>query len=47
MVPADVDIGIFSKETIGLLNLVMLVHARGLNPEILQQLTLYHAAAEF
>ncbi len=47
IVPADVDIGIFSKETIGLLNLVMLVHARGLNPEILQQLTLYQPPPNF
>jgi hypothetical protein len=47
MVRADVDISIFSKETIGLLNLVMLVHAKGVNPEILQQLTLYTPPPNF
>lgn len=47
IVPADVDIGIFSKETIGFLNLVMLVHAKGVNPEILQQLMLYQPPPNF
>jgi hypothetical protein len=47
IVPADVDIGIFSKETIGLLNLVMLIHANGINPEILRQLTLYTPPPNF
>ncbi len=39
MVPADVDISVFSKETIGLLNVVMLFHSKGLTPDVLQQLT--------
>ena len=44
---ADVDISIFSKETIGMLNLIMLVHAKGMNPEALQQLTLYTPPPHF
>jgi hypothetical protein len=40
-VPADVDISIFTTNTLDLLNLVMLFHARGLNPDILQKLALY------
>jgi len=38
LVPADVDIADFTTNTIGFLNLTMLVHARGLKPEILLQL---------
>jgi len=47
MVRADVDISIFSKETLGLLNLIMLIHAKGMNPEALQQLTLYQPPPHF
>jgi hypothetical protein len=47
LVRADVDISIFSKETIGILNLIMMVHAKGMNPEALQQLTLYTPPPHF
>jgi len=47
MVRADVDLGVCSKETIGFLNLVMLVHARGLNPAVLEQLTRYSPPPNF
>jgi hypothetical protein len=33
MVRADVDIDQFSTSTIGLLNVAMLIHAKGINPE--------------
>lgn len=35
IVPADVDMNTFSPETIGLLNTVMLLHAKGVTPETL------------
>lgn len=38
LVPADVDISVFHTNTIGLLNLVMLVHAKGPRPDIVLQL---------
>ena len=38
IVPADVDVDQFSRETIDCLNLAMLVHVRGLRPEILTKL---------
>lgn len=41
MVHADADVDQFSPDTIECLNLVMLVHSKGLNPEILQQLLQY------
>jgi len=41
MVPADVDVDQFSQDTIDLLNLAMLVHAKGLTPENVQKLMLY------
>jgi hypothetical protein len=41
MVRADVDVDQFSPETIDLLNLVMLIHAQGLNPENLEKLMQY------
>ena len=40
-VRADVDISLFSTNTLAMLNLVMLVHARGVTPEVMQQLMLY------
>jgi len=41
MVPADVDVDIFSAETLRLLNLVMLFHAKGMSPGMVQQLIEY------
>lgn len=41
MVQADVDVDQFSPDTIDLLNLVMLVHAKGLNPGIVQKVLQY------
>jgi len=41
MVPADVDVDQFSQDTIGSLNLVMLIHAKGLTPANLQKLMQY------
>jgi hypothetical protein len=38
MVPADVDVAQFTPNTIGFLNLVMLVHAKGMNAETLLKL---------
>jgi hypothetical protein len=45
-VNADIDIQEFSPSTIDLLNLVMLVHAKGLNPETLLPLTQYAPPAD-
>jgi hypothetical protein len=47
LVRADVDISEFRKSTIAFLNLVMLVHARGIKPENLMQLMTYSAPPEF
>ncbi len=41
MVRADVDVDQFSPETIDLLNLIMLIHAQGMNPENLRKLIQY------
>src|SRR6185437_13863190 len=41
MVRADVDVDQFSPGTIDLLNLVMLIHAQGMNPGNLQKLMQY------
>jgi len=41
IVHADVDVDQFSPDTIACLNLVMLVHSKGLNPKNLQQLLQY------
>ena len=38
MVPADVDVAQFSSNTLAGLNLVMLLHARGMNPETMIKL---------
>jgi hypothetical protein len=46
-VRADVDIAEFSKDTIDLLNLVTLVHVKGLNPKILLQLLQYAPPPDF
>lgn len=41
LVPADVDVDTFSTDTIQLLNLVMLIHVKGVTPENLAQLMDY------
>lgn len=41
MVQADIDVGQFSPSTIDFLNVTMLVHAKGLNPASLLELTQY------
>jgi len=41
MVAADVDVSQFTTNTIGMLNLVMLIHAKGLTPENVLQLLQY------
>jgi len=40
-VSADIDVDQFSPDTIGLLNFIMLIHARGLTPESLAKLLQY------
>jgi hypothetical protein len=45
IVDADVDVDVFSRDTIDFLNLVMLVHARGLTPENLQKVMQYSPPA--
>ena len=47
MVQADVDVGQFSADTIGLLNLVSLVHAKGLNAETVLKLMQYSPPPHF
>ena len=47
IVRADVDVSQFSTNTLGFLNLIMLVHARGLNPETLLTLLQYLPATPF
>jgi hypothetical protein len=47
MVRADVDIGEFSVDTIDFLNLVMLVHSKGVNAENLSSLMHYAPPPEF
>lgn len=44
-VPADVDVSMFSTNTLGLLNLVMLIHAKGVNLDTAQKLMLYSQPA--
>jgi hypothetical protein len=47
MVRADVDVDQFSQDTIGFLNLVMLIHSRGLTPANVQKLMEYSPPAHF
>ena len=47
IVRADVDIGIFTTNTINFLNLVMLIQSRGANGETLPKLMQYSEAANF
>ena len=47
MVMADVDVGEFSTNTIGLLNLVMLVHAKGVNAETVRKVMLFTPPPHF
>jgi hypothetical protein len=46
-VHADVDVAQFTTNTIGLLNLVMLIHARGMNAESAQKLLQYRPPPGF
>jgi len=46
LVRADVDIQVFSSNTIAMLNLVTLLHTRGLNPDTLSQLVQFHPTPE-
>jgi hypothetical protein len=41
LLPADVDVSVFSTNTISLLNVVMLMHAEGVNPHTLSLLMSY------
>jgi len=45
-VRADVDVSQFTSDTIDILNLVTLVHAKGLKPEIIQKLLQYSPSPE-
>jgi hypothetical protein len=47
IVRADVDVEQFTTNTIGFLNLIMLVHSKGLNPELLMQVILFSPAPGF
>jgi len=47
LVAADVDVGEFTPKTIGFLNLVMMVHAKGLRPDIVMQLIQFAPAPGF
>jgi len=46
LVRADVDIQVFSSNTIAMLNLITLLHTRGLNPDTLSQLLQFHPTPE-
>jgi hypothetical protein len=47
MVRADVDVDEFSQDTIGLLNLAMLIHSRGLNIQTLLELLQFSAPPHY
>jgi hypothetical protein len=47
MVPADVDVAQFTTNTIGFLNFVMLIHAKGLNAETVLKLLRYSPPPQF
>jgi len=47
VVPADVDVGQFSKNTIDFLNLVMLFHSKGATPENLSKLMQFSPPPQF
>ena len=47
LVVADVDVSEFTPNTLGFLNLVMMVHAKGLQPEIVMQLVQFAPAPGF
>ncbi len=47
MVPADIDVAEFATNTIGFLNLVMLVHSKGMNAENLLKLLTYSPPPHF
>jgi len=47
LVAADVDVSVFSPRTLGFLNLVMMVHSKGLRPDIVMQLIQFTPAPGF
>jgi len=47
VVHADVDVGVFSKETIDFLNLVMLFHSQGVTAENLTKMMSYQPQPDF
>ncbi|HEY9171210.1 MAG TPA: hypothetical protein VI136_02895 [Verrucomicrobiae bacterium] len=47
LVHADVDIEVFGTNTIGFLNLIMLVHAKGMSPETVLKLMQYTPPPQF
>lgn len=47
LVAADVDVSVFSTNTIGFLNVVMRFHSHGLTPETLRMILQYQPAAGF
>lgn len=47
MVPADVDVEVFAASTIDLLNVVMLVHSKGVNAEVIMKLLQYSPPPHF
>ena len=47
IVRADVDVKQFTTNTIGFLNLIMLVHAKGLNPAILMKVIQFSPSPDF
>jgi len=47
VVRADVDVGVFSRETINFLNLIMLFHARGMTAENIARIAQYSPAPGF
>jgi hypothetical protein len=47
IVRADVDVEQFTTNTIGFLNLIMLVHSKGLNPAILVQVIQFSPSPDF
>ena len=47
MVAADVDVSLFTTNTLGLLNLIMLVHSKGATPENLRLLLQYSPPPHF
>lgn len=47
VVPADIDVGQFSTNTLGFLNLIMLIHAQGMTAENISKLMQFSPPPEF